>query len=159
MQCTKSTWTWNLFDFANVTGVGRMERNMADSESWIKQRAYELWEADGQPHGKHDEHWAQARAEYEAREKSNGKAPAKRKASAGSAEEKPSASKGNSTKPRAEKPAIRNSDAGKFDEAKPVDKKRVSLKKAEAKAVSKIAAAKPAVDANPVRKPRKSQPA
>ena len=67
---------------------------MADSESWIKQRAYELWEADGQPHGKHDEHWAQARAEYEAREKSNGKAPAKRKAGAGSAEEKPSASKG-----------------------------------------------------------------
>lgn len=132
---------------------------MADSESWIKQRAYELWEADGQPHGKHDEHWAQARAEYEARENSNGKAPTKRKASAGSAEENPSASKGNAAKPRAEKPAIKNSDAGKADEAKTVEKKRVSPKKAEAKAASKIAAAKPAANATPVRKPRKSQPA
>lgn len=47
---------------------------MADSENWIKQRAYELWEADGRPHGKHDEHWEQAAAEFQA--KHNGKSPA-----------------------------------------------------------------------------------
>jgi hypothetical protein len=29
----------------------------------IKQRAYELWEADGRPHGKDAEHWARAERE------------------------------------------------------------------------------------------------
>lgn len=58
---------------------------MADSENWIKQRAYELWEADGRPHGKHDEHWQQAAAEFKAKHNgkspvSASKAPAKRKA-------------------------------------------------------------------------------
>lgn len=47
---------------------------MADSESWIKHRAYELWEADGRPDGKHEEHWNQAAAEFHA--KQNGAAPA-----------------------------------------------------------------------------------
>ncbi|MFD1746788.1 DUF2934 domain-containing protein [Rhizobium helianthi] len=47
---------------------------MADSEDWIKHRAYELWEAEGRPHGKHDEHWKQATAEFHA--KHNGKSPA-----------------------------------------------------------------------------------
>ena len=35
---------------------------MDDLEERIRQRAYELWEADGRPHGRADEHWARARA-------------------------------------------------------------------------------------------------
>lgn len=46
---------------------------MADSENWIKHRAYELWEADGRPDGKHEEHWNKATAEFHA--KQNGTAP------------------------------------------------------------------------------------
>ena len=29
----------------------------------ISQRAYEIWEAEGRPHGRHDEHWQQAEHE------------------------------------------------------------------------------------------------
>jgi hypothetical protein len=29
----------------------------------IKQRAYAIWEKEGRPHGKHDEHWRQASEE------------------------------------------------------------------------------------------------
>ncbi|WP_377296773.1 DUF2934 domain-containing protein [Rhizobium sp. SGZ-381] len=39
---------------------------MADSEEWIRNRAYALWEADGYTHGKDAEHWEQARREFEA---------------------------------------------------------------------------------------------
>jgi hypothetical protein len=34
----------------------------------VEQRAYELWQAEGQPHGKHEEHWRQAIHEIEAEE-------------------------------------------------------------------------------------------
>jgi len=37
---------------------------MAVSDEWIKSRAYALWEEEGRPHGKHAEHWEQARQEY-----------------------------------------------------------------------------------------------
>jgi hypothetical protein len=32
-------------------------------EHHIRQRAYEIWEQEGRPDGRHDEHWAQARQE------------------------------------------------------------------------------------------------
>jgi hypothetical protein len=32
----------------------------ADRNDLIKQRAYAIWEKEGRPHGKHDEHWRQA---------------------------------------------------------------------------------------------------
>jgi len=35
-------------------------------EQHICQRAYELWEQESRPDGRHDEHWAQARREIEA---------------------------------------------------------------------------------------------
>jgi Protein of unknown function (DUF2934) len=38
---------------------------MADSEEWIRHRAYALWEEDGCAHGKDGAHWEQARREYE----------------------------------------------------------------------------------------------
>ena len=35
-------------------------------EHHIRQRAYEIWEREGRPDGRQDEHWAQARREIEA---------------------------------------------------------------------------------------------
>lgn len=63
---------------------------MADSEDWIKSRAYELWEQDGQPHGKDAAHWEQARHEYESRmagakSEEPKKPPARRKPAAAAA--------------------------------------------------------------------------
>src|SRR5690349_3820536 len=34
-------------------------------EHHIRQRAYEIWEREGRPDGRHDEHWAMARQEIE----------------------------------------------------------------------------------------------
>lgn len=36
-----------------------------DRDELIRSRAYELWEAEGSPHGRHDEHWAQAAQEID----------------------------------------------------------------------------------------------
>ncbi|MBD9389060.1 DUF2934 domain-containing protein [Agrobacterium sp. AGB01] len=36
---------------------------------WISARAYALWERDGQAHGKDVQHWQQAAAEYERRDR------------------------------------------------------------------------------------------
>jgi hypothetical protein len=32
----------------------------------IERRAYEIWESEGRPHGRHDEHWRRAAAEIDA---------------------------------------------------------------------------------------------
>jgi Protein of unknown function (DUF2934) len=42
----------------------------------IERRAYALWQAEGQPDGRHEEHWQRAMRELEAEE--NGNAAAKR---------------------------------------------------------------------------------
>jgi len=34
----------------------------------IEKRAYALWEAEGQPHGRHEEHWRRAAREIETEE-------------------------------------------------------------------------------------------
>lgn len=39
---------------------------MSDINQRIERRAHEIWERAGKPHGKHDEHWAQAEAEIRA---------------------------------------------------------------------------------------------
>lgn len=36
---------------------------------WISKRAYALWEEQGRPHGRDDEHWRQAAAERDALER------------------------------------------------------------------------------------------
>jgi cell division protein FtsN len=99
-----------------------MERKMADSEDWIKNRAYELWEQDGQPHGKDAEHWEQARLEYEQRSKR----------SAGNGAKQPSARQKSAVKPE---PASTDPSIDTAPAAKP-----------KAKTASK-AAAKPAAPA------------
>jgi len=40
----------------------------SDRQRQIEQRAYALWEAEGQPHGKHEEHWHRAAQEIETEE-------------------------------------------------------------------------------------------
>jgi len=37
-----------------------------DNRDRISRRAHEIWEREGQPHGRHDEHWARAQVEIEA---------------------------------------------------------------------------------------------
>lgn len=41
------------------------------SDNHIRQRAYELWESEGRPEGRHDEHWHRARAEIERQYQAN----------------------------------------------------------------------------------------
>ena len=36
-----------------------------DREQKVKSRAYEIWESEGRPSGRHDENWDQARREIE----------------------------------------------------------------------------------------------
>jgi hypothetical protein len=78
----------------------------------IKQRAYELWEADGRPHGKDAEHWARAERELTqsgARQPSakTGNGKASNGAAAKTAPRSPSAA----SKPGAAKPAAGTSPA------------------------------------------------
>ena len=40
---------------------------MPDEER-IRRRAHEIWEREGRPEGRHEEHWARARREVEAEE-------------------------------------------------------------------------------------------
>lgn len=35
-----------------------------DLDKRIQERAYEIWESEGQPQGRSEQHWAQARAEF-----------------------------------------------------------------------------------------------
>ncbi len=56
----------------------------------IEQRAYLFWEAEGQPHGRHEEHWRRAERQIEADETMHiaekpkkGKAPERAAASSG----------------------------------------------------------------------------
>jgi len=56
---------------------------MSDMNERIERRAHEIWEREGKPHGKHDEHWAQAEAEIRAEgEAGKRDKPAKSKATA-----------------------------------------------------------------------------
>jgi hypothetical protein len=36
----------------------------SDLEKRVQERAYEIWESEGRPEGRHHEHWQQARAEF-----------------------------------------------------------------------------------------------
>lgn len=39
---------------------------MTDKDHEIRQRAYRIWEEEGQPHGRADDHWHRAASELEA---------------------------------------------------------------------------------------------
>jgi hypothetical protein len=60
----------------------------------IEQRAYLFWEAEGQPHGRHEEHWHRAARQIEAEEEVHvaekpRKVKAAKQATASSARKKP----------------------------------------------------------------------
>lgn len=44
-----------------------------DREDRIRRRAHEIWERDGRPDGRHEDHWAQATAEIDAENSGAGK--------------------------------------------------------------------------------------
>jgi Protein of unknown function (DUF2934) len=66
------------------TGSGRDRRaNMSgDKQQRIKQRAYEIWETAGRPHGAHEVHWLQATREIEAEDAVPADKPKRAKAAA-----------------------------------------------------------------------------
>ena len=88
----------------------------------IEQRAYEIWEREGRPHGKALEHWHQAVAEI-AREE--GKAAKAKTAKAGEKE------------PKAKKGASKQAATAKSSDAKPVARAKPSAKPKKAAAKTK----------------------
>lgn len=48
---------------------------MGDNDEAIRRRAYQLWESEGRPEGRHEDHWRQAQFELG----TNGVEPAKKK--------------------------------------------------------------------------------
>ena len=42
-----------------------MEEVMIDREHLVKERAYSLWETEGNPDGRHEDHWIQAEREID----------------------------------------------------------------------------------------------
>jgi hypothetical protein len=51
----------------------------SETQRQIERRAYALWEAEGQPHGRHEEHWSRAAQQIEA-EQAAGKRSSRRSA-------------------------------------------------------------------------------
>jgi hypothetical protein len=52
-------------DLGCCRSVGDYQMN-SERQKRIEQRAYALWEAEGQPHGRHEEHWSRAAQQIEA---------------------------------------------------------------------------------------------
>jgi hypothetical protein len=42
-----------------------MNDDTAEKDSWVRRRAYQLWQESGEEHGQHDNHWHQATREYD----------------------------------------------------------------------------------------------
>jgi hypothetical protein len=53
-----------------------------EKQQRIKQRAYEIWEAAGRPHGAHEVHWLQATSEIEAEDTAPAEKPKRARAAA-----------------------------------------------------------------------------
>ncbi|MBW4329278.1 DUF2934 domain-containing protein [Stakelama sp. CBK3Z-3] len=49
-------------------------------EQRIRDRAYAIWQEEGEPHGRSEEHWAKARAEFENAVAKGAKSPPKSRA-------------------------------------------------------------------------------
>jgi hypothetical protein len=50
-----------------------MEKGMSDDrDQRVKERAYELWENEGRPSGRHDDHWDRARREIDDEDRGRG---------------------------------------------------------------------------------------
>lgn len=82
-----------------------------DREDRIRQRAHEIWEREGQPEGKHDEHWAQATAEIAAEDDGKGSGTAS-KGKAGKAATAKRAGKAEAGKVETAKTAVGGTGSG-----------------------------------------------
>jgi hypothetical protein len=51
-------------------------------QEWISKRAYTLWEKEGHPHGRDEDHWQQAKHEFSLLKTSEATKPAQRKKAA-----------------------------------------------------------------------------
>jgi hypothetical protein len=81
-----------------------------DKQDRIKQRAYEIWESAGRPHGAHEVHWQQASSEIDAEDAT----PAKPKAAKAPKAAAPKVAAPAAAKPAAApKPAIKAAPAPK----------------------------------------------
>jgi Protein of unknown function (DUF2934) len=58
----------------------RRAKMSGDKQERIKQRAYEIWEMAGRPHGAHEVHWLQATSEIEAEDTMPAEKPKRAKA-------------------------------------------------------------------------------
>ncbi|MCB5203646.1 DUF2934 domain-containing protein [Neorhizobium sp. T786] len=74
-----------------------------NEEEWVRKRAYALWEEEGYPSGKHDDHWERARREFAA----FGSSPAKRTPTPRTASSPSSKSSPPAAEPTASKPATK----------------------------------------------------
>lgn len=83
---------------------------MTDTEQRVRERAHQIWEEEGRPHGRHDAHWQLAReqvAGVQALEEMGGPLP--------EAAEPPArnrVTKARTAKPKTAKPAAATPDAG-----------------------------------------------
>jgi hypothetical protein len=56
--------TETFLRFDRFTVSGNRETLMDDTQDDpIRKRAHQIWEEEGRPHGKHDEHWRRAKSE------------------------------------------------------------------------------------------------
>jgi hypothetical protein len=140
-----------LYRIARVWLFGRMETTMAASEEeWIRHRAYQLWEQEGYPSGKDQEHWAQAKLEYASQKPiASGKVSSKLKAPAAKPSAKAAKTKTAATKtaskaaPKTAKSSSSKSSAAKPTASKPSADKAAPAEKPEAKAKAAAASATP----------------
>lgn len=86
---------------------------MSDIEAKIREKARELWLAEGQPEGRADQHWLEAEAIVRAEEEAKTKTARKPRAAA--AKKEPAAAKA----PAAKKPAVKKEPAKKETAKKP----------------------------------------
>lgn len=130
----------------------------ASEEEWIRHRAYQLWEQEGYPSGKDQEHWERAKLEYallkpaatekgKSGRKASGVSPPEATAPATKTSSKTKKPAAKTAAPKAAKPASSKSSAVK---AAPADK-------AESKAKTPAAAASATPDQTKKR-PKKTVP-
>ncbi|MGN6375619.1 MAG: DUF2934 domain-containing protein [Sphingomonas sp.] len=88
----------------------------SDLEKRIRERAYEIWESEGRPHGRHSDHWEQAHGEF-ATAKTESETPRKRGRARASTDD--AAAPAAADKPKAGASRAKSSAASKTREAKP----------------------------------------
>ncbi len=89
--------------------------DMSDIEAKIREKARELWLAEGQPEGRADQHWHEAEAIVRAEAEAAAKPKAARKPRAAAAKKEPSEAKA----PTAKKPTAKKEPAKKELAKKP----------------------------------------